>query len=262
MPPPQDLARTLYEHRAAHRPFADIPVAEFPAGREEAYEVQDVLIGLYLQNGQGPIGGWKIALTNPAMQESFGVDEPAEGAILAPLIRRNDAAVRAADYGRVGAEGEIALRLRKGIAPGDGPFDEDSVADAVGGVMPALEIIDDRGTGTDVSLGMLVCDNAMNYGCVLGPEVPFRPGMDLGALEGRLQVNGGDAGEGRGVNAYGGPLRALAWLADSLARRGRPLEADDIVMTGSIAFPVWLSAGDTVRWTVAGLGEAGLRIEG
>ena len=44
----------------------------------------------------------------------------------------------------------------------------------------------------------------------------------------------------------GHPFEALAWLANSLARRGRSLRAGEFVFTGSVVETKWLNQGD--RW--------------
>ncbi len=246
-------AEVLLDHRSALRPQRDLPAGAVPEDRDSAYAVQDALIRRYLVAGDGPIAGWKVALTNPAMQAMFGVDEPAEGAIFAPLVHVGSARLQPGQYRHLGAEGEIVLRLREPLAPADAPFSADTVARAVGTYTAGIEIVDDRDAGTDATIGLLVADNAMNYGCIIGPEVPYTPDVDLAAVSGRLTVDGKPAGEGIGSNVLGGPLEVLALLANSLTRRGRTLAAGDIVMTGSLAVTVWPQPGETVQWEIDGV---------
>ena len=54
----------------------------------------------------------------------------------------------------------------------------------------------------------------------------------------------------------GHPLEALTWLANHAAASARPLQAGDVVLTGSVVETKWVEAGDTVRVAIAGLGEA------
>jgi 2-keto-4-pentenoate hydratase len=54
----------------------------------------------------------------------------------------------------------------------------------------------------------------------------------------------------------GHPLNALTWLADTLARRGRPLRAGMVVTTGSIVATQWPKAGETVEVEIESLGKA------
>ncbi len=57
-----------------------------------------------------------------------------------------------------------------------------------------------------------------------------------------------------------GTLAALAWLANSLVKRGRMLTSGDIVLTGSMVATRWLGPGDEMTTIIDGLGEARLRI--
>jgi 2-oxo-3-hexenedioate decarboxylase/2-keto-4-pentenoate hydratase len=56
----------------------------------------------------------------------------------------------------------------------------------------------------------------------------------------------------------GHPLEALAWVANLLNRRGRRLERDMIVMTGSSITTKFPVPGDRVRFAIEGLGEVTL----
>ena len=73
-------------------------------------------------------------------------------------------------------------------------------------------------------------------------------------------INGEEVGHGHGADALGHPLSALAWLANSLLRRGRMLRAGDVVLTGSIVATKWLQPGDEMTTIIDGLGEARLKV--
>ena len=53
----------------------------------------------------------------------------------------------------------------------------------------------------------------------------------------------------------GHPLEALAWLANSLAQRGRGILAGEFVSLGSLVQTVWVNKGDVVTIDIAGLGK-------
>ena len=67
----------------------------------------------------------------------------------------------------------------------------------------------------------LIADDFFNAGCVLGDPVESWRELDLAAVQGRMTINGGEVGRGRGGDILGHPLKALAWLANALAARGR-----------------------------------------
>ena len=254
-------ARQIFEDHQAKRAFTVPSENARPRDLAEAYAVQDRLHELYLAAGHGPLAGWKIALTTPVMQQMVGVDHPCEGAIFADRVHHAFADLKHADHVNVGGEPELAVRLARDLPAEGAPYDRESVAGAVAACMAAIEIVDNRNADfADVDGALLIADNAMNVGCVLGPGVETWRGLDLAALVARMSVNGEVVGEGSGKDVLGHPLEALAWLANSLVARGRMLTAGDVVLTGSMVATRWLAPGDEMASIIDGLGEARLRI--
>ena len=251
-------ARRLMAEHMAGAAQANLAGDEAPRDLAEAYAIQDRLQRLYLDRGER-IAGWKVALTTPVMQRMVGVDHPCEGAIFASRLHRGTGRVKGADFHHLGVESEIAVELGRALDVAGGPWTRDSVGDAVAAVMAGIELVDDRACvyGT-LDAGNLIADNAFNFGCVVGPPLAeWRP-LDLAAVAGRMTINGKTAGEGKGGDVMGHPFEALAWLANSLNRRGRALAAGDIVMTGSIVSTKWLKPGDEMATLLDGIGEARL----
>ncbi len=58
-------ARRMFEDRRDKRNLAGLPEDLRPRDLTEAYAVQDRLHEHYLAAGEGPLAGWKIALTTP-----------------------------------------------------------------------------------------------------------------------------------------------------------------------------------------------------
>jgi len=254
-------ARHMFEKRRGKRDLVWLPEDLRPRDLSEAYAVQDRLLERYLALGEGPLAGWKIALTTPVMQRMVGVDHPCEGGILAARLYRRAATVAHAECVSLGVESEIALSLDRDLGVDGAPYDHRSVADAVAGAMAAIEIVDTRNADfAAMDAALLIADNAMNFGAVVGAPVADWRRQDLARVVGRMVINGAEVGRGVGADAFGHPLAALAWLANSLVRRGRMLRAGDVVLTGSLVTTKWLKPGDEMATVIDGLGEASLKV--
>lgn len=209
---------------------------------------------LYDRSGRGAVGGAKVAITTAVMQRLMKIGEPCGGAVFAGEIHRSPATLRVADFGRAAVECEIAVTLGRDLPGGQS---RDEIAEAIESCHAAIELIDDGRAEYGLFDALdLIADNAWNAGLVLGPPVKEWRHLDLSALAGTMTVGGRLAGRGTGADVLGHPLNALVWLADTLARRGRPLRAGMVITTGSIVATQWPLPGDTVEVEIEGLGKA------
>ena len=256
-------ARALHEAHERREPFRPLPPELAPHGAEAAYEIQDAFVALRAEK-RGAVAGYKIALASPAMQRFVGVDRPQAGMMLESTLLRSPATVRAADYLRLIVEFEIAVLLADDLPAADAPFTLERVASAVGSVMPAIELADDRRADYgELSKHPfeLIADNTWNEGAVLGYPVSDWKALDLAAVRGRATVNGSLVGEGNGGDAMGHPFNSVAWIADHLAAHSRGLLRGDVVITGSIITTKTVQPGDLVRFEVDRLGAVELRVD-
>lgn len=209
---------------------------------------------LYARSGRGTVGGAKVAITTAVMQRLMKIGEPCGGAVFAGEIYRSPTTLRMADFGRVAVECEIAVTLGRDLPGGQG---RDEIAEAIESCHAAIELIDDARAEYGLFDALnLIADNAWNAGLVLGPPVKEWRHLDLATLAGAMTVGGRLAGRGTGADVLGHPLNALVWLADTLARRGRPLRAGMVVTTGSIVATQWPQPGETVEVEIEALGKA------
>jgi 2-keto-4-pentenoate hydratase len=253
----------LFEAHERGERFSPLPGELAPRTVEEAYAIQDAFVALRAQK-LGAIVGYKVALTSEEMRRFVGLDQPQGGAMLEATIRRTPAIVRAADYSRLLVEFEIAVEMAEDLPAADAPFSRERVARAVGAVMPALELADDRNADYAELRKHpfdLIADNAWNEGAVLGYPIKEWQGIDLTAVRGVATLNGEVVGEGRGADAMGHPFNAVAWIADHLAAHGRGLLRSDVVITGSLVTTKFAKAGDFIRFSVDGLGDVELRVD-
>jgi 2-keto-4-pentenoate hydratase len=259
----QQAAEHLMQAHERRERFAPLPPELAPASVEEAYAIQEDFVALRAKR-LGAAIGYKIALSSAAMRRFVGVDAPQAGVMLESTVLRSPARIRAADYVNLIVEFEIAVELADDLPAADAPFFRERVAKAVGAVMPAIEIADDRGADYTKLARYpldLVADNGWNEGAVLGRPIQDWKRIPLEKIRGRASINGSQVGEGVGAEAMGHPLDAVAWLADQLASRGHGLLRKDIVITGSLVTSKRVKAGDLVRFELEDLGRVELRIE-
>ena len=137
-------AETLMnEHRsgARFRPFASLFGI---ANVDDAYAVQREYVRLQMQNRGTAVAGYKIGLTSKRMQEMCGIDSPIAGVVLGDRVHGSGASVSVSDYGRIGLEFEIAVRIGCDLLLDEHQPTLEEVAAAVDAVCPAIEIVDDR----------------------------------------------------------------------------------------------------------------------
>ena len=254
-------AAWLVRAHAERERFAPLPAEIAPRTLDDAYAIQQAFVALRARK-LGAAVGYKIALSSAAMQRFVGVDSPQAGVMLESTLRRSPARIRAADYVGLIIEFEIAVELAADLPAADAPFSREQVARAVGAVMPAIEIADDR--NADYARLRehpfhLIADNTWNEGAVLGTPV-----SSWGALEtvkGVASINGAAVGEGIGADAMGHPFDVVAWIGGHLASRGHGLLRKDIIITGSLVTSKRVKAGDRARFDLDGLGYAELQVE-
>lgn len=248
-------ATHLYDIHRRRAQLEPLPPDLRPANIAEAYGMQEQLQALLIPE-RGAVAGYKIAITTPVMQQLMGIAHPCGGAIFARRVHDSPVQLRCADYVNVAVECEIAVRLAADL-PGGRVYDRESVAGAVGACMAAIEIIDDQNADYKKADALnLIANNAWNGGVVLGPARSDWRQRDLAALSGRMLINDQSVGNGVGADVLAHPLNALAWLANTMAERGRPLRAGMVVSTGSIVSTKWPKPGDTVSAEIEGLGAA------
>ena len=259
----EQAARWLFEAHERREPFRPLPAELTPHTVEAAYAIQDAFVALRAQK-RGAIAGYKIALTSAQMRRFVGIEQPQAGVIFESTMQRTPAAVRTADYLRLIVEFELAVQLAGDLPAADAPFSRERVAMAVGSVMPALELADDRNADYAQLRKHpldLIADNAWNEGAVLGYPLAEWRALDLAAARARASINGQPVGEGVGGDAMGHPFNSVVWIADHLAAHGRGLLRGDVVITGSIITTKNVSPGDLVKFSVEGLGEVELRVD-
>ena len=247
----------LAEHRSGHR-FTSLGPPAAPATVSDAYDIQDKYVALLRRETGEPIG-YKVGLTSAAMQAFCRIDHPIAGVVLASRMHRSGARVQRTDFGRLGLEFEIAVRIKSDVPIAAIPCTAETIAPHIDGVCAAIELVDDRlADYANLDVRSLVADNSWNAGIVLSEFRSSWP--DPAALLGRATRDGDPVGEGYGRDILGHPFNSVAWLATHLASRGASLKAGGVVMTGSVMKTVFPEQGAHYRFELEGLGVVEVQV--
>lgn len=257
----QAFLNALVAARVDGVPIPDCLESEKPSTLDEGYGVQEQLHAALREKGFGAIVGHKIGCTTRVMQEYLGIPHPCAGGVLASTVYRRTAELRLRDFIRVGIECEIGVTIGRDMR-GTECFSRDEVGEHVEACWASIEIVDDRYADfSSLGAAALVADDFFNAAVVMGEPLHDWAVVPLADIEGRVLVDGVEAGRGRGEAILGHPFEALAWLASMKARGGTPLEKGQIVTLGSVVKTHWVDAPALIEIEFERLGSCSVRFE-
>ena len=194
-----------------------------------------------------PPPGFKIGATGSRMQAYLGLTEPAAGFMEQRYLYGSGVELPFSRFVNPGVECEVVVRLGRDLPAG--PCTPEQAGAAVGEVMAGIEIVENRyGELRAVGTPLLVADQMFHAAGIIG--APGSPGVDLGALKGRILIDGVERDAGVSTDLLGHPLNCLAWLAGSrVAEAFGGLRAGQVIMLGSVVPVIWMSSSERVIQT-------------
>jgi 2-keto-4-pentenoate hydratase len=252
----REAARRLLEAADSGTPCAPIRDLIGTHDVAAAYAVQRRLTRARLESG-ARIVGRKIGLTSPAVQRQIGVDQPDFGVLFDDMDVSDSAVVSVERLLQPRVEPEIAFVLAGDL---DGDLSQGRVRQAVAYAVAALEIVDSRVAGWDVTLADTIADNASSGLFVLGREPVRLDAFEPAGTVVEMRVDGDVVSRGTGADCMGDPLRALTWLARTAARFGDPLRAGQVILSGALGPMAAVTPGIRVEAVMSGLGRVATRI--
>jgi 2-keto-4-pentenoate hydratase len=231
-----------------------------------AYAVAHLIHGARLDEGAMPVGR-KIGFTNPNMWSKYGVREPIWAYIYDTTVVRLSTQNETCSIRRFiepKIEPEIVFHFHS-APPVDG--DLSAILECIDWVAHAFEIVQSHFPGWRFQAADTIADWALHGTLLVGePQDVDRLGMDLIAALERFSIalscDGAVREVGRGSNVLGSPLAAIAHLIAVLGKQPKykPLQANEMVTTGTITTALSVSAGETWRTELEGITLPGLSV--
>lgn len=250
------LADRLWKAEVDREPTEPITDTSADLTIADAYAIQTHNIERRVAAG-ALIRGRKVGLTSRATQQQLGVDEPAFGVLLDDMFVEDGDEIPLDTLVQPRVEAEMAFVMGTDLT-GPGVTTTDALT-AIGGVLPAIEVVDSRITDWRIRLVDTVADNASSGRVVVGGRLTPVADLDLRLVGMLFHRNGAPIDSGAGAAALGNPARCVAWLANKLAAVGTGLRRGDIVLSGALHRMVPVRPGDVFRADFAHLGSVTAR---
>ena len=231
-------------------------------GLAEAYQVAGIVA--CRRAARSPVVGRKIGFTNPALWEKAGLTQPVWGSMFEESVTRTSPGGEPPIISMAGAvepkiECEVVVVLRSAPERGDRGA---AVARHVAEIGLGFEVVDSPYPGWNMRPADAVAAGGIHHGLAVGPLVAVTDPETTAAAMAELTVSMSRApaealsaaehvADGAGRMVLGNPLDAVGVLAEMAADQGNPLQAGEIITTGTLTRPLPVSAGASYR-AVAG----------
>jgi len=211
--------------------------------------------------------GRKIGFTNRTLWDRYGVHEPMWGAVYDKTIvfaEKNFAKVPLEGLVQPRIEPEICFKLKTKPPV---TRDPQALLGCIEWIAHSVEIVQCHHPEWKVAIADCTADNGLHGRLVLGTPVAVEKISGLAAALPFLKVDlfRGEERKDQGIgsNVLGSPLLALAFLVEILSKQpdSPPLEAGEIISTGTLTDAHPVAAGETWRTDLHGFALRGLTLK-
>jgi 2-oxopent-4-enoate/cis-2-oxohex-4-enoate hydratase len=253
----QRFGDELYDALITRTPVPPLTQREPGLTIADAYRIQLHMVERRVLAGETIIGK-KIGATSRPVQERLCVHQPDFGQLTSGMSYEEAETIDLSGLIQPMVEAELAFVLKDDLkGPGITAMD---VIRATDYVQPCFEIVDSRIVDWKIKIQDTVADNASCGVFVLGKTKGDPRKLDLTLAGMVLEKNGELCATGAGAAVQGGPVNAVAWLANTLGALGIPFKAGEVILSGSQSALIPVSDGDEFVCTVGGLGSCGMTV--
>jgi 2-keto-4-pentenoate hydratase len=239
-----------WEAREAVRGLkTDLSMEEAECGRRRLVQKLELALGRVV--------GYKAGLTNPAIQNRFGVSAPLRGVLLQRMLLPDGADVPARFGARPVFEPDLLVVVKdSGIHRARTHIE---ALESLSLVVPFIELPDlVVAEGEKLTAPLIVFINVGARLGVVGKGIPAEATEEFAAKLAGMRVrvtdqDGKELASANGTAILGHPLNAVLWLAADVERSGAKLKAGDLLSLGSFTAPMPPRTGLAVSVRYEGL---------
>lgn len=246
--------------RKSQSPLSHLPEPDTP-DYDRAFRLQ----GAVTRELGWEQAGWKIAATNPVMQQALRTTGPIRGRVWRPFVTHSPAEIAHAPLLHPISECEYVVKLARDLPPRATAYIRAEIEDAIDWIAPAIEVAECRFVRDAAfpPLAAVLADGSGNGGLVLGEPILDWRSRDLPAQPVVLRVDGTERRRGSAAEALvDHPAVPVTWLANDLSRFSLGLRAGEVVSTGTCTGMVLARAGETHVGDFGAFGEIRVRYLG
>lgn len=254
----RDFADDILRALAERRQIPLLTAAPGGLSMSEAYRVSDQITQARIARGEIFVGR-KIGFTNKTIWDKFNVSAPICGAMYNSTVKPLTAPVETSVFLEPRIEPEIAFLIAEVPRPG---MSAEDLLFCVSDVCAGFEIVQSLFADWTFEAADTVAALGMHGAFLHGPMHSLSPDESqdwitaLASFRTILRKNGDILDEGQASNVLGGgPLKALAYLADLIARSPHiaPLVEGELITTGTLTQAFSIAPGQTWQASFEGL---------
>ena len=252
----EKISTFLFKAHEAGDRFINLEKDMKPKDFNEAYQIQNQL---RQKLPRGPLGGYKIALSSKIQQDYHKISHPVYGGLFKNEIFTSPKTVVLENYHRMSVEFELAFELSDRIIDTTIHRTSENIIKDISNVMPAIELIDDRGANYDgLDPLSLACDNAWSGGLVLGEPIYNWQERNFLDIQSTCEWNQEPKLTTGVLDAK--PFENLCWLINELHTRKSELKPGMIIITGSVFKVRQAKVGDKINHILSDHGKVSIAV--
>jgi 2-keto-4-pentenoate hydratase len=217
-----------------------------------------------VRRGERPVGR-KIGFTNRSTWAEYRVSAPIWGHVYDSTVQHAGADARLAIGHLLQPRIEPEIQLHFARTP-PVTHDEQAILESIDWIAQGFEIVQCPFPDWEFAAVDTIAAYAVHGALLVGTPIPVSGIEDcaekLRCFEVVLSRDGVEQARGVGANVLGGPLLAFAHLAELLSLQSRfpPVQAGEIVSTGTLTGLMPVSPGEEWSTTISGIDLPGLAI--